>query len=382
MRLHLGVRAKRGGALVIGTVLALTSGAAIITPAQAAVANVGRLTFAPATGTNFTPIQLTTVSKGPNTGCPAGSEAVFGVANGPGAWTNIPVVGNDSSQVSTTSEFSEGLSDTFQGIATSNGLTITAGRYDISLKCQDSLGTQIFGTFDSPIFFTDATHYQSTDPNAVTTTTTVSASPASPQASGTSVTFTATVTGAGAAGTVQFKDGGTNLGAAQTLASTHASVTTSALTVGSHSITAVFTPTNSSAFTASTSTPITYVINAAPVTTTTSVSASPASPQVSGTSVTFTATVTGAGAAGTVQFKDGGTNLGTAQTLASTHASVTMSALTVGSHSITAVFTPTNSSAFTASTSTPITYVINAAPVTTTTSVSASPASPQVSEPP
>jgi hypothetical protein len=75
---------------------------------------------------------------------------------------------------------------------------------------------------------------------SASTTTGVSSS-VNPSDLGQSVTFTATVTsGAGTpTGTVQFKDGGVNLGAAQTLnAGGVAQLTTSSLTSGTHTITA------------------------------------------------------------------------------------------------------------------------------------------------
>ena len=377
MRLHLRGRAKRGGALLVVAALALTSGVTFLA-SPASAASVGTLTFSPATGLSTTPINLMTVSPG-GSGCPAGTTNVKATANGPG-WTNVPVVGNTSAGVSTTADFGVPFADTFAGIAQSNGLAITAGRYDISLICQNKFGNTVFGTFDSPIFFTDATHYQSNDPNQVaqTTTTTVTAAPASPQVTGTSVTFTATVSPS-AAGSVQFKDGAANLGAAQAVSAGKATFATSSLAAGSHSISGVFTPTDSSAFKASTSAVLTYVISPpAATTTTTVVTAAPASPQVAGTSVTFTATVSPS-AAGTVQFKDGASNLGTAQTVSAGKATLATTALAAGSHTITGVFTPTDPTAFTGSTSTAITYVISAAAQTTTTTVTAAPASPQLS---
>jgi hypothetical protein len=54
------------------------------------------------------------------------------------------------------------------------------------------------------------------------------------------VTFTATVTGTTPTGTVQFKDGAANLGAPVALAGGTASLTTSSLGAGTHSITAVY----------------------------------------------------------------------------------------------------------------------------------------------
>jgi hypothetical protein len=74
-------------------------------------------------------------------------------------------------------------------------------------------------------------------------TATAVSSSVNPSEFGQSVTFTATVTsGAGTpTGTVQFKDGGVNIGAAQTLnGGGVAQLTTSSLTAGTHTITAVY----------------------------------------------------------------------------------------------------------------------------------------------
>lgn len=194
----------------------------------------------------------------------------------------------------------------------------------------------------------------------VATTTTISATPSSPKVVGTAVTFKAIVAGVDAAGTVQFKNGEVNLGTAVDLAAGAASLISSTLPVGTHSISAVFVPANAAAFSTSTSAAISYVITAPVVTTATTIAAAPASPQVAGTSVTFAAGVSGSGAAGTVQFKDGGANLGSAVALAGGSASLTTSALTAGAHSIAAVFTPTNPAAFTGSTSGVLSYTITA----------------------
>ncbi|MGH3801522.1 MAG: Ig-like domain-containing protein [Pseudonocardiaceae bacterium] len=96
-----------------------------------------------------------------------------------------------------------------------------------------------------------STHVVTTAPTA--TSTALTASPASPVAQGTRVTLTAAVTPAEAAGTVQFTDGTTNIGAPVTVSNSTASGTTSTLTVGDHQLTAVFTPTDPAAFSSSTS---------------------------------------------------------------------------------------------------------------------------------
>ena len=71
-------------------------------------------------------------------------------------------------------------------------------------------------------------------------TTTALASSLNPSAFGQSVTFTATVNGNGATGTVQFRDGGVDVGAPVALSAGVAMLTTSALGAGTHLITAVY----------------------------------------------------------------------------------------------------------------------------------------------
>ncbi|MDQ6804393.1 MAG: Ig-like domain-containing protein, partial [Actinomycetota bacterium] len=73
----------------------------------------------------------------------------------------------------------------------------------------------------------------------VATTTTLVSSP-NPSAVGQAVTFTATVTGTSPTGTVTFKDGSTALGTGTLSATGTASLTTSTLSAGTHSITAVY----------------------------------------------------------------------------------------------------------------------------------------------
>jgi hypothetical protein len=95
---------------------------------------------------------------------------------------------------------------------------------------------------------------------AAPTTTALAATPTSAQEPGVAVGLTATVSPSSAAGTVQFKDGATDLGSPVTVAAGAASATTTALSVGSHSVTGVFTPTDPAAFAPSTSAAKTYLI--------------------------------------------------------------------------------------------------------------------------
>jgi len=208
-------------------------------------------------------------------------------------------------------------------------------------------------------------------------TTTSLTSSTNPSVFGQSVTFTATVAavspGTGTpTGAVTFKQGGTTLGSG-TLSGGSASFTTNALAVGGHSITAVYG--GDSNDTTSTSTALTQTVNKDATTTSLT---SNANPSVFGQSVTFTATVAavapGTGTpTGTVTFKEGGTTLGTG-TLSGGVGSFSTTALTVGGHSITAVYGGDSNN--TTSTSTVLTQTVSKESTTTTLTSSANPSVP------
>jgi hypothetical protein len=193
----------------------------------------------------------------------------------------------------------------------------------------------------------------------LTPTTSTVVSSANPSVFGQSVTFTATVTGSSGTptGTVTFKNGSISLGTAALNGSGVATLTTSALAVGSgYSITAEYGGDSNNQSSASSA--VSQVVNQA--STTTGLTSS-ANPSVFGQSVTFTATVAavspGAGTAtGTVSFFDGATLLGTG-TLTTGTATLSIASLAVGSNSITAVY---NADAnFLASTSSAVTQTVN-----------------------
>ena len=179
--------------------------------------------------------------------------------------------------------------------------------------------------------------------NKATPTISVGSS-ANPSTYGGSVTFTATGLGP-ATGTVTFKDGATTLGTG-TIGGGSAAYSLSTLTAGAHAITAVYGGDGND--NGATSGTLTQTVNQAP--STTSVICAPA-PTTYGIWVTCTATVPGA-ATGTVQFKDGVSNLGSAAPVSGGTATYSSAALAVGSHSITGVysgdgnFTGSTSSAF------------------------------------
>ncbi len=217
------------------------------------------------------------------------------------------------------------------------------------------------------VYAATATTAASTSPSLAqvvrSATSTTLASNANPANPGASVTFTATVTGGTPGGTVNFLDGVTPLGSG-TLASGIATLATSALTAGPHSITAVYAATATTA--ASISPPLDQVIRSA----TSTILTSNNNPANGGDLLTLTATVMGGYSGDTVTFFDGATNIGSG-TLSSGVATLTTSTLTAGPHSITAIYAATATTA--ASTSPPLIQVIRFATTTTVTS-SANPA--------
>jgi hypothetical protein len=195
--------------------------------------------------------------------------------------------------------------------------------------------------------------------------TTLLASSANPSAVGQSVTFAATVVpqfSGTPSGTVLFKDGAIVLGTKK-LSGGKASVTTSTLTLGTHSITAAYGGDGN--FTAS-SRALTQSVRK---TTSTSLLSS-VNPSVFGQAVAFTATVTPNTATGTMTFKDGSTLLGT-KTLSGGKATLSTAALTVGSHTITAVYN--GSTTFLTSSSSPLSQTVNKSVSKTTVASAANP---------
>ena len=169
------------------------------------------------------------------------------------------------------------------------------------------------------------------------TTATVTSS-ANPASLGTAVTFTAVVSNSlpvAATGTVVFFDGATQIGSAALNATGVAAFSTSTLTTGSHSITAVYGGDNQNA--AATSPALVQSIKQL----TTTALTSSLNPSVAGAAVTFTATVAGplgssTAPGGTVTFSDGATTLGQGTLNAAGVATVVVSTLASGQHNITA----------------------------------------------
>jgi predicted secreted protein len=336
-----------------------------------------RAVFTNALGTaTTTPPAILTVDYAPvvttgpsNVTVNAGQTATFTAAASDGNPTPTTV----QWQVNTGSGFTN-LSNTgvYSGVTT-DALIITGVTAGLN-------GAQYQAVFSNTAGLTATTSAATLTVKAVANTTTMLAlSPKSsnPSVFGQAVTFTATVSAVAPAtgtptGSVTLLDGSITLGTATLSTGGKATFTTRALPVGSHTITLSYG--GDSNFITSTSTALTQAVNQDATTTTVAASANPS---VSGQPITFTATVKavapGSGVpTGTVTFFDGSTSLGPAQLLdGSGHATISISTLAVGSHTITASYV--GDSNFTVSVSPALTQTVNQAATKTTVTSSANP---------
>lgn len=355
--------------LAAGATSVVLAGTALALAAPANAADIGTLTIAPKVGTTSSTIAVTT-----SAGCPSGGTNIVGILRGQGfGTTGRQVIGNTDAGVSQSGPFTQAVGDTLAAIASqSPAVTLTTGRYEFVIRCQDAFGDTQYGDFVTSFWLTSTTQYQDVDPagNQATTTAITAVSPTSPRQQGTPVTFEATVAPTGYPGTVQFFDGANALGSPVAVNTTtgKASLTTGALTVGSHSITARWTPAIQG-LAPSTSAASTYVIEAAPAqATATTLAVSPASGTATQVdTVTLQATVDKP-AAGSVVFRDG------TEVLASVPVTVGASSATAtygqpfaaGTHDFSAEFVPADTGAYTGSTGTAPGYVVNAVEAATT----------------
>ncbi|MGI8310858.1 Ig-like domain repeat protein [Saccharopolyspora hattusasensis] len=215
---------------------------------------------------------------------------------------------------------------------------------------------------------------------ATSTTTTLATVPAGTAAFGQTVTLIAVVIPATytaiPTGTVTFKDGATTLGTAALIGGGVAILTVSNLSVsgGPHSLTAVYS--GDATYATSTSAPVTLTITAAA--TMTSLTSS-ANPSVFGQPVTFTATVTltppgGGTPTGSVTFTIDGVPQAPVP-LVGNQASIALSGLSVGNHTVTATYTNTDGN-YAGSTSNTVTQVVAKANTMTTLTSSPNPSTP------
>jgi Bacterial Ig-like domain (group 3) len=174
--------------------------------------------------------------------------------------TAITTVGNANPNVKT-APFSSNI-DFPMGQYMSFGFVLPNVWYEWIVECQDP--TLIFSPEQSMwVKWNDDGSWTSTQTapveGAVTTTTSLSAQPTSGNP-GDTVTLSATVSPSDAVGNVEFFDGTTSLGTVAVSNGT-ASKDVNTLTSGTHTLTAKFEPTDTAAFTESTSDPVTVTIS-------------------------------------------------------------------------------------------------------------------------
>lgn len=348
------MKSKRRLASLAASGLAVASAATLMGGGAASAANLGQLYVDPVSGNadSYPAFQTADGVK-----CPAAASTVNVKMTGPSIADdgNNLLVGTTSIALATSGNRQRAVAgSTPKDIFQAYGIVSPNGTYTITMTCSDSSGFDDLGTFTASVPFTaDGTTFGANYAFAAPASPT-STSLAGPSTStyGDSVTFTATVT-SGVPGTVQFKDGGTDLGGAQTVAGGQATYTTSTLGAGSHSITAVFSPTSSSyAPSTSGASAITVAKKASSVAVTTN------GPTAAFAPATFTATV-GDSLPGSVQFKVDGSNAGGPQTVSGGSASYSTSTLPQGTHTVSAVFTPSSSN-YDASTAADVDHVVTA----------------------
>jgi hypothetical protein len=303
----------------------------------------------------------TTVTSAPNPSA-YGQSVAFTVTVTTGAGT-----GNLTGTVS--------LADTYNGTTTTLAPTLAVSASGVAMFSTTALGVGSHTIVAS--YKGDTAHYSSTSidngvspliqmVNEATKTTLISSE--RPSQVGQSVTFTATVAISGGGGvtpdgTVTFYDGATVLQTVALTGST-AAYSTTALTVGMHSITAEYSGDASIDVLPSTSAVLSQDVQAQATIT---LGSSP-NPSNYGSPVAFTATIASGSttaATGTVKFFDGATNIGSG-TLSGNPgvATYTTSTLSVATHPITATYVgdANNSSG----TSNVVNQVVNQTQTTTT----------------
>ncbi len=228
-----------------------------------------------------------------------------------------------------------GSVDFKEGATTVGTGTVTAGAATFTTSYASAGAHVVTATYNGDSNYAASTSAPVTE-NVFNTTSTVLTGAPNPANVDATVTYTATVTspqGGTPSGSVTFKEGATTVGTG-TLASGVATFSTSYGTLGSHTLTAVYggdssyDPSTSAGFTEN-------VLNGSTTSLVSSVN-----PVGLGANVTYTATVAspqGGTPTGSVDFKDGAAVVQTVA-LVSGQAAFTTSYGTVGSHSISAVY--------------------------------------------
>lgn len=303
----------------------------------------------------------TTISSGPNPAYPTQSVTITA-----SVWNSASPVPDGETVTFYDASTSIGTGTTSGGTATLTTSTLTAGSHSI---------TASYPGDSSNLASTSSALTQTIAKLATTIFVFSSLNPSTP---GASVTFTANIYGATVPDgeTVTFYDGGAAIGTGTTSTSS-ASFTTSTLTTANHTITATYA--GDAGRMTSTSSPLTQTVSSSTKATAISVAAA-YNPSYVGGPETFTANISsqsgGVPDYQTVTFYDGSTAIGS-DIMYGYQVSITTSALTLGTHSITAKY-PGDTN-YSASTSAALTVTIVKQSTTTTVSSSLNPSYPGAS---
>lgn len=256
---------------------------------------------------------------------------VFDVNNQPVPNTNIAFNSPDS-----------GASGTFSGVSTANTTTNASGiATSPTFTANNILGSYLVTANANNGSVNICTFFSLT--NVKTSTTTSVTSTINPSVFGQSVTFVATVTTSSVGlgiptGTVQFKNGASNLGGPINLVNGQAQLLVNTLVAGNRSITAIYS--GDANFNTSTSPALTQTVNKANTSTMLTVNQNQAA---IGQTLTFTATVSAVAPGegiptGIVNFMDGATSIGNASINGSGQAILNAALTITGNRTISAVY--------------------------------------------
>ena len=229
------------------------------------------------------------------------------------------------SSLSGSVKFLDGSTTLASGVSLSGGVATWSGT-------NLSLGSHAL----TAVYSGDPSHQASTSASVNVsvldaTTTSLSVSSTTPTA-GQAITLSASVSGNSPTGSVQFFDGATALSSAIALSNASATLVTTLNTATTHKLSAVY---SGDADNVTSSSPVQAVVVAQASTTTTL--GTSASPILDTQALTLSASVNGDAPSGSVSFYDGSTLLGSAS-LSGTTASLVVSGLSDGSHSLSATY--------------------------------------------
>jgi hypothetical protein len=239
---------KRWFALLAAAVVSAGALVAVASPAQAA--SLGAIALSQTSGTvNDAPMFASGRSSAP---CPQGFGANVELRIGrPGAGTFQNLVaaaragGYDTAPVEMRPN---------RSFATAVEGQPGEGEWWVVMRCFSLTLGQHPDEFRTSVFVSGATWSTEPPTSGDPTTTTLTITPASPVDAGTEVTLTADIEPDAAAGTVEFKRGSVVIDSVRVSgAEATATLTTTSLPVGTHSVTATFVPADPAAFQGSTS---------------------------------------------------------------------------------------------------------------------------------